>query len=174
MGVNREVKRSFWVKLVGAPIAMFLFAYALVPLYDVLCEITGFNGTTGKINQESTFVVDENRKVNVNFFAATMPGFPVQFYPKDVSMDVVPGKFYSTSYIAKNNSGKEIIGQAVPSVAPTDAAANFRKLECFCFNKQVFKPGEEVEMPIRFVIEPGMDKNIKDVSLSYNFFKLES
>jgi len=103
-----------------------------------------------------------------------MPGFPVQFYPKDVSMDVVPGKFYSTSYIAKNNSGKEIIGQAVPSVAPTDAAANFRKLECFCFNKQVFKPGEEVEMPIRFVIEPGMDEHIKDVSLSYNFFKLES
>jgi len=139
-----------------------------------LCEITGFNGTTGKIDQESTFVVDENRKVNVNFFAATMPGFPVQFYPKDVSMDVVPGKFYSTSYVAKNNSGKEIIGQAVPSVAPTDAAANFRKLECFCFNKQVFKPGEEVEMPIRFVIEPGMDKHIKDVSLSYNFFKLES
>jgi cytochrome c oxidase assembly protein subunit 11 len=174
MGVNREVKKSFWVKLVGAPIAMFLFAYALVPLYDVLCEITGFNGTTGKIDQESNFVVDENRKVNVNFFAATMPGFPVQFYPKDVSMDVVPGKFYSTSYIAKNNSGKEIIGQAVPSVAPTDAAANFRKLECFCFNKQVFKPGEKVEMPIRFVIEPGMDKHIKDVSLSYNFFKLES
>jgi len=89
-------------------------------------------------------------------------------------MDVVPGNFYTTSYIAKNNTDFEVIGQAVPSVAPTDAALYFKKLECFCFTRQVFKPHEEVEMTLRFVIEPEMDANIQDVSLSYNFFKLDS
>lgn len=116
----------------------------------------------------------EERKVEVSFFAMTMPGFPVQFGPKVNSMQVVPGKFYTTSYIAKNNTDKEVIGQAIPSVAPTDAALYFKKLECFCFNRQVFKPHEEIEMSLRFVVEPEMDERIKDVSLSYNFFKLES
>jgi cytochrome c oxidase assembly protein subunit 11 len=78
------------------------------------------------------------------------------------------------SYIAKNNTDEEVIGQAVPSVAPTDAAVHFKKLECFCFTRQVFKPHEEVELTLRFVIEPEMDVDIQDVSLSYNFFKLES
>jgi cytochrome c oxidase assembly protein subunit 11 len=171
---RRKITKGFWVKLIAAPILMFGFAFAMVPLYDVLCEITGFNGTTGTVDSELQYEVDENRLVEVSFFASTMPGFPVQFGPKVTSMDVVPGKFYTTSYIAKNNTDFEVIGQAVPSVAPTDAALYFKKLECFCFTRQVFKPHEEVEMTLRFVIEPEMDMNIQDVSLSYNFFKLDS
>ena len=171
---RRKITKGFWIKLIAAPILMFGFAFAMVPLYDVLCEITGFNGTTGTVDSEQQYEVDENRLVEVSFFASTMPGFPVQFGPKVISMDVVPGKFYTTSYIAKNNTDFEVIGQAVPSVAPTDAALYFKKLECFCFTRQVFKPHEEVEMTLRFVIEPEMDVNIQDVSLSYNFFKLDS
>ena len=171
---RRKITKGFWVKLIAAPILMFGFAFAMVPLYDVLCEITGFNGTTGTVDSELQYEVDENRLVEVSFFASTMPGFPVQFGPKVTSMDVVPGKFYTTTYIAKNNTDFEVIGQAVPSVAPTDAALYFKKLECFCFTRQVFKPHEEVEMTLRFVIEPEMDVNIQDVSLSYNFFKLDS
>jgi len=171
---KRKITKGFWIKLVAAPILMFGFAFAMVPLYDVLCEITGFNGTTGKIDSEQQYEVDENRLVEVSFFASTMPGFPVQFGPKVNSMDVIPGKFYTMSYIAKNNTDEEVIGQAVPSVAPTDAAVHFKKLECFCFTRQVFKPHEEVELTLRFVIEPEMDVDIQDVSLSYNFFKLES
>jgi cytochrome c oxidase assembly protein subunit 11 len=169
-----KITKGFWIKLIAAPILMFGFAFAMVPLYDVLCEITGFNGTTGTVDSELQYEVDENRLVEVSFFASTMPGFPVQFGPKVTSMDVVPGKFYTTSYIAKNNTDFEVIGQAVPSVAPTDAALYFKKLECFCFTRQVFKPHEEVEMTLRFVIEPEMDMNIQDVSLSYNFYKLDS
>lgn len=171
---NKKITKWFWIKLVSAPIVMFFFAYAMVPIYDVFCEITGFNGTTGKVESEQQYAVDENRKIELSFFAMTMGGLPLQFAPKVSSMTVVPGKFYTTNYIAKNNTDETVIGQAIPSVAPTDAAAHFKKLECFCFNRQVFKPQEEVEMTVRFVVEPKLDERIKDISLSYNFLKLDS
>lgn len=171
---QRKITKRFWIKLVSAPILMFAFAYAMVPLYDVLCDITGFNGTTGRVEAEQQYAVDEQRIVEVSFFAMTMGGFPVQFGPKVNSMKVVPGKFYTASYIARNNTDETIIGQAIPSVAPTDAAIHFKKLECFCFDRQVFKPHEEVEMTVRFVVEPELDERIQDISLSYNFFKLNS
>ncbi len=174
MESKKKITKKFWTKLILAPILMFFFAYAMVPIYGVFCEITGFNGATGRVDSEQTYVVDETRKIEVSFFAMTMNGFPVQFGPKVSTMEVIPGKFYTTSYIAKNNTDEIVIGQAVPSVAPTGAAAYFKKLECFCFNKQVFKPYEQVEMTLRFVIEPELDERIKDVSLSYNFFKLNS
>jgi cytochrome c oxidase assembly protein subunit 11 len=104
----------------------------MVPIYDVLCDITGFNGKTGTVETEKQYQVNEERLVSVSFFASTSPGFPVQFAPKESSMEVVPGKFYNTSYIAKNTTDKVIFGQAIPSVAPTDAALHFKKLECLC------------------------------------------
>jgi len=171
---RKKITKGFWIKLVSVPVLMFFFAYAMVPIYDVLCDLTGFNGKTGTVETEQLYEVNEERVVSVSFFAATSPGFPVQFAPKVASMDVVPGKFYTTSYIAKNTTDEMIYGQAIPSVAPTDAALHFKKLECFCFIKQGFKPNEEVEMTLRFVIEPEMEERIKDVSLSYNFYKLDS
>ena len=171
---RKKITKRFWITLVSVPVLMFFFAYAMVPIYEVLCEITGFNGKTGTVETEQLYEVNEERVVSVSFFAATSPGFPVQFAPKVASMDVVPGKFYTTSYIAKNTTDEMIYGQAIPSVAPTDAALHFKKLECFCFIKQGFKPNEEVEMTLRFVIEPEMEERIKDVSLSYNFYKLDS
>ena len=171
---RKKITKGFWIKLVSVPVLMFFFAYAMVPIYDVLCDLTGFNGKTGTVETEQLYEVNEERVVSVSFFAATSPGFPVQFAPKVASMDVVPGKFYTTSYIAKNTTDEMIYGQAIPSVAPTDAAVHFKKLECFCFIKQGFKPNEEVEMTLRFVIEPEMEERIKDVSLSYNFYKLDS
>ena len=171
---RKKITKGFWITLVSVPILMFFFAYAMVPIYEVLCEITGFNGKTGTVETEQLYEVNEERVVSVSFFASTSPGFPVQFAPKVSSMEVVPGKFYTTSYIAKNTTDEMIYGQAIPSVAPTDAALHFKKLECFCFIKQGFKPNEEVEMTLRFVIEPEMEERIKDVSLSYNFYKLDS
>jgi cytochrome c oxidase assembly protein subunit 11 len=172
---REKIRASFWVKLISAPILMFVFAvFIMPPIYDVFCEITGFNGTTGRVDASQRYEVKEDRKVEVSFFAMTMGGFPVQFKPKVHVMEVVPGKFYTTSYIAKNNTDQVVIGQAVPSVAPTDAALHFKKLECFCFNRQVFKPHEELEMTLRFVVEPELDERIQDISLSYNFFKLDS
>ena len=171
---RKKITKGFWIKLVSIPILMFFFAFALVPIYEVLCEITGFNGTTGRVEAEQQYEVNEERLVEVSFFASTMPGFPVLFEPKVNSIEVVPGKFYTVSYVAMNYTDEIVFGQAIPSVAPTDAALHFKKLECFCFVRQAFKPQEEVEMALRFVIEPEMEERIKDVSLSYNFFKLDS
>lgn len=172
MNERRQVKKSFWWKLGLAPFMMFAFAYAMVPLYDVLCDITGLNGKTGNIEMEKTYAIDKNRKVKVDFFASTMRDFPVNFQPKITSMEVIPGKFYTMYYLARNPTDETIIGQAVPSVAPNSAALHFKKLECFCFTKQAFKPQEEIEMAVRFVVDPKIDITIKDISLSYNFFKI--
>lgn len=172
MSERRQVKKSFWWKLGLVPFVMFAFAYAMVPLYDVLCEITGLNGKTGTIEMTKTYDINKDRKIKVDFFASTMRDFPVDFKPKISFMEVVPGKFYTMHYIAKNSTDKTIIGQAVPSVAPNNAALHFKKLECFCFTKQVFKPQERIDMVVRFVVDPKIEVEIKDISLSYNFFKI--
>jgi cytochrome c oxidase assembly protein subunit 11 len=169
----KKIKKSFWVKLIAAPIVMFFFAFAMVPLYNVLCDITGFNGTTGITDGEQQYVVNEQNEIEVSFFSMIMPGLPIEVKPKFDSIKIKPGKFYDATYIAKNNTNKEVVGQAVPSVAPTVAASFFKKLECFCFNRQVFAPGDEIEMSVRFVVEPQIDEKIKDISLSYSFFKIE-
>ena len=122
---RKKITKGFWIKLVSVPVLMFFFAFALVPIYEVLCEITGFNGTTWRVEAEQQYEVNEERLVEVSFFASTMPGFPVQFEPKVSSIEVVPGKFYTVSYVAKNNTDETVIGQAIPSVAPTDAALHF-------------------------------------------------
>lgn len=170
----KKISKRFWVKLISAPILMFVFAYALVPIYDVICDVTGFNGKTGRVQDEANYQADPKRKpINISFFAATMAGFPVQFAPEVKAMEVIPGKFYTTNYIATNNTDEVVVGQATPSVAPTDAAAHFKKIECFCFTKQIFKPGETVKMALRFVVEPELNHNIRDISLSYNFFRIQ-
>lgn len=175
MAENVKIKKKFWVILFLAPAFMFVFAiFILPPLYEVICDITGFNGKTGRVDQEYQYENNEQQLIEVDFFVSTMPGFAVKVKPKVASMEAIPGEFYTTTYIAKNNTDYEIIGQAVPSVAPREAAIYFKKLECFCFNRQVFKPQEEIEMQLRFVIEPGIKEDIHNVSLSYNFFKLDS
>ncbi len=172
---QNKISKAFWIKLVSAPIFMLVFAiFIMPPIYDVICDITGLNGKTGRADNNSKYVIDENRKIKVSFFASTMPGLPIDFGPKITSMEVVPGKFYTASYVARNSTDKVVVGQAVPSVAPENAAIHFKKLECFCFDRQEFKANEEVEMPIRFVVEPQIDESVKDISLSYNFFKLDS
>lgn len=174
--MREPIARSFWVKLVIAPVVMFGFAFALVPLYDILCDITGFNGrTTNESYQEvrNSYEIDESRLVSVTFSAAVATGFPITFRPEVSSMQVVPGKVYTMNYLAENRSNEVIVGQATPSIAPYQAATHFKKLECFCFTRQEFAAKQPVEMPVRFVIEPSLDKNVQNVTLSYNFFRIK-
>ena len=174
--MREPIARSFWVKLVIAQVVMFGFAFALVPLYDILCDITGFNGrTTNESYQEvrNSYEIDESRLVSVTFSAAVATGFPITFRPEVSSMQVVPGKVYTMNYLAENRSNEVIVGQATPSIAPYQAATHFKKLECFCFTRQEFAAKQPVEMPVRFVIEPSLDKNVQNVTLSYNFFRIK-
>lgn len=152
-------------------VMMFGFGYALVPLYDVFCEVTGLNGKTGdQVVVQEQRVVDETRLVKVVFLASLNDSMPWRFKPEQSSIEVHPGKPTTVNYIAKNISDKNLIGQAVPSVAPGLAAAYFQKTECFCFTQQELKPGEEKIMPVTFIVDSQLPEKMNELILSYTFF----
>lgn len=159
-------------RLVVVVLAMFGFGYLLVPLYNVFCEITGANGKSGQLTdaQARSFEVDEDRTVTVEFVAALNQNLNMEFAPVVTTMVVNPGRVYDTTFFARNKTGFELVGQAVPSVAPGNAASYFNKTECFCFTNQRFEIGEGREMPLRFVIDPALPERVKRVTLSYTFF----
>ncbi len=148
------------------------FGYALVPLYDVICDITGLNGKTGVANEQilARQVVDETRRVTVQFDGTVNSDLPWSFRPAKFSMEVIPGKMYTAEYIAQNVASKEVIGQAVPSVAPNEASIYFDKTECFCFTQQLLKPGESKNMPVTFIVRSDLPEGIDVLTLSYTFF----
>jgi len=116
---SSDISKKFWLKLFLTPVLFFAFAFAMVPLYNVFCEITGLNGKTestayaGEVRE-----VDTSRKVTVDFTSFANAGFPIKFFPMVKKLDVVPGKLYTMTYYAENRSNETIVGQAIPSVAP--------------------------------------------------------
>ena len=159
-------------KLLWVVAGMFGFVFLMVPMYDVLCEITGLQGkTSNEAAEVSAIEVDESRLVTVEFVANLNIGLPWEFRPKVTSMKVHPGKTYKTSFYAENAAGRQIVGQAVPSVAPGTAARYFMKTECFCFTEQKFNPGEGRDMPLLFMLDPDLPEDVVRVTLSYTFFE---
>ena len=161
------------VKRLGiAAVLMFGFGFALVPLYDVFCDITGLNGKTGRLEQEAALSqeVDENRLVTVEFLATVNSKLPWEFKPMIRRIKVHPGEVTEVNYFARNKTDRLVAGQAIPSLAPGLAAKYFNKTECFCFSRQTLQPGESKEMPLRFVVDPQLPEEIRTVSLSYTFF----
>lgn len=158
-------------KLLVLVVAMFGFGFALVPLYDVFCDITGLNGKTGdKVSFETAPIVDESRLVKITFLASLNASMPWEFKPQQSFIEVHPGKPTTISYVAKNISNKSIVGNAVPSVTPGLAAAYFQKTECFCFTQQELKAGEEKIMPVTFIVDSELSEDINEIALSYTFF----
>jgi len=160
-------------KLVLIVFAMFGFGFALVPLYDVFCEITGLNGKTA--DTAATYNadgVDESRTVRVQFISHLAKGIPWQFEPMVREIEVHPGEMKLVKFYAKNDSVRDIIGQAVPSVSPGQAAVYFQKIECFCFNQQPLKASEEVEMALQFYVDPELPEDISTLTLSYTLFDI--
>ena len=173
---DQKISKGFWIKLCLIPFGMFAFAFALVPLYDTFCNLTGLNGRTNSISavyDGKAVEIDNSRIITVDFLSATAPGFPVKFYPMVKKMEIIPGKMYTMNYFAENRSDEAIVGQAVPSVAPSEAALHFKKLECFCFSTQTFAPKTPVEMPVRFFVDSKLNKNVVNITLSYNFIKVK-
>ncbi len=148
---------------------MFAFGYLLVPMYDVFCEITGLNGKTAS-TASAAVETDSDRLVTVEFIASVNESAPWEFRPTVSRMQVRPGKLYDTLFFARNRTSDALIGQAVPSVAPGQAAKHFQKTECFCFTEQKFDPLEERDMPVRFIVDPELPAHINTVTLSYTFF----
>ena len=158
-------------RLAVVVLAMFGFGYALVPLYDVLCELTGLGGRTGVVAASALDgAVDTSRTIKVQFLGTVNSRLPWEFRPNVASMEVHPGQVYETTYFARNLSSATTIGQARPSVAPSIASLHFNKTECFCFVEQEFAPGEARSMPVRFVLSRGIPADIATVTLSYTFF----
>jgi cytochrome c oxidase assembly protein subunit 11 len=164
---NKVVIRNLLFVVVG----MFGFGFALVPLYDVFCDLTGLNGKTGdQYVSDEPVQIDTSRNIEVEFLANLNAGMPWEFEPLNKAVRVHPGEAARIEYVARNNTDKDIVGQAVPSVSPGPAAAYFQKTECFCFTEQVLKAGEEKIMPVIFVVDPAIDEDIKEIALSYTFF----
>ena len=169
------MKKASPLKLALVPVLMFGFGFALVPLYDVICDITGLNGKTGRIEaaEIDANAVDTSRTIEVRFLAGTNNGLPWSFEPLVKKMDVHPGQVYEAFYRVRSTSGKKTAGQAVPSVAPSPAAAHFNKTECFCFTRQELEGYETRDMPLRFVVGSDIPDKIEQITLSYTFFVLD-
>ncbi|MBD9648844.1 cytochrome c oxidase assembly protein [Ensifer sp. PDNC004] len=158
---------------VGGMVGM---AYAAVPLYDMFCRVTGYNGTTQRVEQASDVILEE--KVKVTFDANTSGGLPWEFKPVQRDIDIRIGETVQVMYKAKNLSSKPTTGQATFNVTPMQAGAYFNKVQCFCFTETTLQPGEEMEMPVVFFVDPDMvkaveTKDIKTLTLSYTFYPRE-
>jgi cytochrome c oxidase assembly protein subunit 11 len=169
--------------MLGLVAASFAFGFALVPLYDVLCEATGFNGKTRpgqtgswryrRPGMAAPSRIDRSRIVTVEFTGTVMPGLPWEMRPLTPSLDLHPGELQQATFLVRNTSDKTIVGQAVPSVSPGQAAQHFEKLDCFCFSQQTLAPGETRELPLTFIVKPEIDEQIRTVTLSYAFFNVD-
>jgi cytochrome c oxidase assembly protein subunit 11 len=170
-------------KLAVVAACMFLFGYALIPIYKHICEMTGINilsvserqvpgnGLTGKdatnpINSQ----VDYSRTITVEFDANSRG--PWDFKPAQRSLQVHPGELATVMYQFQNVQNRRMAAQAIPSYAPHQAAAHFNKIECFCFNQYTLEAGEKKEWPVVFVIDPKLSKDVNTITLSYTFFEV--
>lgn len=159
-------------KFVVVTLGMFGFGFALVPFYYKICEVTGINSGAEQSLVKNT-QVDTSRWVTLEFDANTTSGLPWQFKPALHSMKVHPGQLVQVEYEVTNTSDQALVGQAVPSYGPARAAAFFKKIECFCFTPQTLAAGESRRMPVLFVLDPAMDRDVHTVTLSYTFFNIE-
>ena len=152
-------------------LAMFAFGFALVPLYDVFCEITGLNGKTGRVEAAALDdQVDFTRQIKVQFVTSVNGALQWEFDARTPQMTVHPGAVYEAIFTARNLASTATVGQAVPSVSPNTAAAHFNKTECFCFTRQSFAVGESKLMPVRFIVDRNLPDQVRTITLSYTFF----
>lgn len=158
-------------KLAFVAVAMFGFGFALVPFYNQICKVTGINNFIKADALPENTQVDTNRWVSVEFDANTH-SLPWKFAPLERSVRVHPGEIVHVTYEVRNDSPQPMTGQAIPSYGPKIAAEYFRKLECFCFSKQLLQAGEVRRMPVVFVVDPKLPADVNTITLSYTFFEL--
>ncbi|WP_375750466.1 cytochrome c oxidase assembly protein [Vibrio sp. HN007] len=171
---TKQANRKLTLKLIATTLAMFGFGFALVPLYDVMCDVLGINGKTSEVAamQPHGMPVDVSRTITVELMAHIPPGMPWKLKPKQSTISVHPGEVIQTAYLAENLSQKAVIGQAVPSVSPGQAATYFNKMECFCFNRQPLGAGESAELALIFYIEPDIPESVNTLTLSYTLYDI--
>lgn len=175
--VSTEAKSSsLALKLGAAAVLMFGFGFALVPIYDVFCDVTGLNGKTGGrveiAADDERINAEKERLITVQFLAMNNEGAPLKFGPKVSSVQVHPGEVTTIEYFAKNLTNHEITSQSVPSVSPLGGAEYLKKMECFCFQQQVVGVGETKDMPLRFYIDKDIPSDMTKLTLNYTIFDI--
>jgi len=171
---TQAANRRTLLKLAGVALGMFGFGYALVPLYDVFCDITGIRLTDqGRAAAPAHAAVDTSRWITVEFTGNAMAGLPWEFRAVTRKLRLHPGETAVATFYAVNRSPETIVGQAVPSVSPPRASRYFKKNECFCFTQQKLDAGERREMAVRFRVDPRLPKEVKTITLSYAFFNTD-
>lgn len=166
-----KANKAVLKKLLFLVAGMSVFAYALVPMYNLACE-SGLilqKRETSELNTQ----VDSSRWVTIEFVANLNEKMPWKFEPRQKSIRIHPGALTHISYEVSNETDREVAGQAVPSYGPALAALYFKKVQCFCFTKQTMGPREHREMPVVFVVDPGLPKDVNTITLSYTFFELD-
>ncbi|MES9829766.1 MAG: cytochrome c oxidase assembly protein [Candidatus Thiodiazotropha sp.] len=163
--------------LSGLVVAMFGFGFALVPLYNLFCQITGTQSLAQRsqigLSTPTSERVDQARWVTVKFDTTVNPNLPWEFVAETTKMRVHPGQTYEVNFHARNRSHSAVTGQAIPSVAPWQATPFFSKLECFCFNKQRLDGSEMTVMPLQFMVSTELPAEINSLTLSYSFMRLK-
>ena len=152
-------------------VAMFAFGFALVPIYDVMCAAFGINGKTAG-QYEGEQVSDLSRQVRVQFLSTNAVDMVWEFHSKADELLVNPGAVNEMVFVAHNPTNRPMTAQAIPSISPAEAAMYFHKTECFCFTQQILQPGERIEMPVRFIVDRDMPKQVKHLTLAYTLFDL--
>ena len=167
-----QSNRRLTLKLLGFALGSFAFGFALVPLYDVLCEVTGYGNQKNLTRATSSAqeAPDPTRTITVEFLTDVPSEGSWDFRPAVRSMQVHPGKLYEAQFFAENLTGRDTTVQAIPNIAPSKAARYFHKTECFCFRPQHFAVDQERELPVRFIVDPALPKNVDRITLAYTFY----
>lgn len=172
---KRISQRKQTALLVLLAVGMFGFAFALVPLYTVFCELTGLNGkTNGQVSESAPGAALSDRRVTIEFLADVGTGMPWEFRPTEPRLHIRPGETHRTTFFARNRASETVTGQAVPSVTPGRAARHLHKVECFCFTQQELQAGEETQMPLTFYVDADLPEDINTLSLSYSLFPVRT
>ena len=171
-----DVKSKTVVRLVGVVLTMGALAWASVPLYDWFCRVTGYGGETSVSDVASDEILDET--ITIRFDASKEREFPWEFKPMQREVELRIGETGLAFYEAYNPTDEPIAGSASYNVAPFEAGGFFTKIDCFCFEQQILQPGERVEMPVTFYVDPEIvtDRDAKfthTITLSYTFYKID-
>ena len=159
------------VKMLGIALGAFVFTFSMVPLYRIACEqVFGVRLEKGPVAVVGAQQA-QARWVTVQFDGGVNSKLPWSVQPDQQSLRVHPGQLYSAAYFARNTSDHPIVGNAVPSIAPSRASGYFSKTECFCFTAQTLAAGESRDMPVRFIVDPGLPADVNTITLSYTFYK---
>jgi cytochrome c oxidase assembly protein subunit 11 len=171
MSVQADNRRLVRRLIIGC-VLMFGFGFALVPLYDVFCEVTGLNGKITNTGPVALSDADTSRQIKVRLLAVHNEGMPWTFGPQQGVILAHPGEMKQTAFVASNPTGRRMVAQAIPSVAPAEAARYLHKVNCFCFEQQALQSGESVEMPLLFVVDRNLPAHIRSLTLSYTLFDI--